>query len=245
MDKQPGFLQSVIGEIGDYFKWLKEKMADKEVRRHTLLDLGLDPDKEVEIQIPDGSINNIDQYRQSVDPDDVAFKSAVQDVKILYSATKEFIKAIMDNPTENPQDIYRILWQFFEVMGTNYVRLHHPGFYWISQLLGFLVESGVTGHEPVKGQGTPDITYGIITKGPVFLIENFWDLITHPLAYIKNFPEKIGKVHASISNLDTMEDAENWSELMMVLAGFFNFMESELPESRYLYGWDIPPPKMV
>lgn len=243
MDKQPGFLQSVIGEIGDFFKWLKEKMADEEVRRHTLLDLGLDPDKEVEIQIPEGSINNIDQYRQSVDPDDVAFKSAVQDVKTLYTATKEFIKALLDNPTENPQDIHRILWQFFEVMGTNYIRLHYPAFYWVAQLSGFLVESGVTGQNAVKGQGTPDITYGIITKGPVFLIENLWELITHPLAYIKKFPEKIGKVYSSISDLDTMEDAENWSELMMVLAGFFNFMESELPESRYLYGWDIPPKK--
>src|SRR5919107_1122866 len=111
MANQPGFLQSVIGEIGDFFKWLKEKMADKEVRRATLLDLGLDPNKEVEIQIPEESLNNIDQYRKSVNPDDAAFKSAVHDVKTLYTATKEFIKAILDDPTEEPQDIHRILWQ--------------------------------------------------------------------------------------------------------------------------------------
>ncbi len=242
MDDQ-GFLQSAVGKIGDFFSWLKEKMQDEQVRRSTLLDLGLDPDKEVGLQIPEDSLSNIDQYRKSVNPDDVAFQSAVNDVKTLYTATKEFVKAILDNPTENPQDIHRLLWQFFEVMGTNYVRLHYPGFYWAAQLCGFLVESGVTGQSAVKGQGTPDVTYNVITKGPVFLIENLWELITHPIAYVKSFPEKIGKVYGSISDLDTMEDAENWSELMIVLAGFFNMMENKLPESRYLYGWDIPPEK--
>ena len=61
MDNQPGFLQSAIGEIGDFFLWLKEKMQDEQVRRNTLLDLGLDPEKEVKLQIPGESINNIDQ----------------------------------------------------------------------------------------------------------------------------------------------------------------------------------------
>ena len=167
MPDQPGFLQNVIGEIGDFFLWLKEKLGDDQVRRETLLDLGLDPDKEVDVQIPEGSLSNIDQYRKSVNADDVAFKSAVNDVKILYNAIKEFVKALLDNPTENPQDIHRILWQFFEVMGTNYVRLHRPGLYWTAQLSGFLVESGVTGQDAVAGQGNPDITYNVITKGPV------------------------------------------------------------------------------
>jgi Family of unknown function (DUF6603) len=243
MANEPGFLQSVIGKIGEFFLWLKEKMQDDQVRRDTLLNLGLDPDKEVSLQIPDGSLNNIDQYRKSVNPDDAAFKSAVNDIKTIYSATKEFIKAIIDNPTENPQDIHTLLWRFFEVMGTNYARLHYPGFYWFAQLSGFLVESGVTGQSAVKGQGTPDITYNIVTKGPVFLIENLWELITHPIAYVTSFPEKIGKVYGSISNLDTLEDAENWSELMIVLAGFFTYAEKNLPDPRYLYGWDIPPKK--
>ena len=243
MANEPGFLQSVIGKIGEFFLWLKEKMEDDQVRRDTLLNLGLNPDKDVKLQIPEESVNNIDQYRKSVKPDDVAFQSAVNDVKILYSSTKEFIKVILDNPTENPQDIHTLLWRFFEVMSTNYARLHHPGFYWFAQLSGFLVESGVTGQSGVKGQGTPDVTYNIITKGPTFLIENVWELITQPINYVRSFPDKIGKVYGSISNLDTLEDAENWSELMIVLAMFFDFMESRLPESRFLYGWDIPPKK--
>lgn len=242
---EPGFLQSAIGEIGEFFIYIKEKMQDKQVRRDTLLDLGLDPDKDVDIQIPEDSTNNIDQYRKSVDADDAAFQSAVKDVKILFNAVVEFVKAILDNPTENPEDVHRLVWQFFEVMGTNYIRLHRPGFYWTAQLLGFLVESGVTGQSAKEGQGTPDVTYNIITKGPVFIIENLWDLITHPVTYFKSLPKKFGKVYGSISDLDAMEDAENWSELMIVLAGFFNFMENQLPQSRYLYGWDIPPKKFT
>ena len=80
----PGFLQSVVGKIGEFFQWLKEKMEDDQVRRDTLLDLGLNPDKEAKLNIPDESINNINQYQKSVNPDDAAFNSAVNDVKILY-----------------------------------------------------------------------------------------------------------------------------------------------------------------
>ncbi len=241
MANEPGFLQSAIGKIGEFFLWLKEKMEDDQVRRDTLLNLGLNPDKDVKLQIPEDSVNNISEYQKSVNPDDLAFKSAVNDVKILYAATKEFIKAILDNPTENPQGVHSLLWRFFEVMSTNYARLHHPGFYWFAQLSGFLVESGVTGQSTVEGQGTPDVTYNVITKGPVFLIENLWELITHPVSYFKTLPGKIGKVYGGISNLDTLEDAENWSELMIVLAGFFTFIEKDLPDPRFLYGWDIPP----
>jgi hypothetical protein len=59
MDETPNFLQSIIGEIGEFFLALKKKMSDKEVRRDTLLDIGLDPDKEVDLQLSDESIANI------------------------------------------------------------------------------------------------------------------------------------------------------------------------------------------
>ena len=47
MANEPGFLQSVIGKIGEFFLWLKEKMEDDQVRRDTLLNLGLNPAKDV------------------------------------------------------------------------------------------------------------------------------------------------------------------------------------------------------
>jgi hypothetical protein len=80
MDDQ-GFLQSAVGKIGEFFSWLKEKMQDEQVRRSTLLDLGLDPDKEVELQIPEDSLSNIDQYRKSVNPDDVLFLTTRQKIR--------------------------------------------------------------------------------------------------------------------------------------------------------------------
>src|SRR5690349_16004783 len=98
MANQPGLLQNAMGELGDFFAWLKETFQDGQVKRETLMDLGLDPDKDVQLQIPEGSLSNIDQYRQSVDADEVAFKSALHDLKILYTATKEFIKALLDDP---------------------------------------------------------------------------------------------------------------------------------------------------
>ncbi len=46
----PGFLQSAVGKIGEFFQWLKEKMEDDQVRRDTLIDLGLDPDKDAKLK---------------------------------------------------------------------------------------------------------------------------------------------------------------------------------------------------
>lgn len=234
MDENSGFLQSVVGKIGEFFLWLKEKMQDDQVRRDTLLDLGLNPDKEVELQIPDESINNIDQYRNSVNPDDAAFKSAVNDVKIIFSSIKGFIKAVIDDPKD--ADTY--IWLFLEVNTTNFIRLRYPGFYWVSQLLGFMVESRVTLQSAFEEQGLPET---LVIEGPKIVAKNIWNLITDPLDYFKNLWKKITEPRGGAGHLETIESAEHLAELMTVLAGIFTILESKLPESRYLFGWSTLP----
>ena len=104
---EPGFLQSAVGKIGEFFQWLKDKMEDDQVRRETLLDLGLNPDKDAKLTFPTNSINNINEYQKSVNPDDVAFKSAVNDVKITLFFPKEFIKAVIDDPRKTLRILIR------------------------------------------------------------------------------------------------------------------------------------------
>jgi hypothetical protein len=241
MDEKPGFLQSVVGEIGKFFLWLKEKMTDDQVRRDTLLDLGLDPDKEVKLQIPEESVNNIDQYHKSVNPDDVAFQSAVNDVKIIYSSLKDFIKALIDDP----KDVDTYIWLFLEVNTTNYIRLHYPGLYWTSQLLGFIAEARVTLKTAVEGQGLPetihDTVHFTVAEAPKVIVRNLWELITDPIGYIQNLWHKITEPREADGHLKTIEDAESLSQLMTVLAGFFTIVESHLPENRYLFGWSMLP----
>ncbi len=252
----PGFLQSAIGKIGEFFQWLKEKMEDDQVRRDTLLNLGLNPDTDAKLDIPGDSISNISQYQKSVNPDEVAFQSAVNDVKIIYSSLKEFIKAVIDDP--NDVDTY--IWLFLQVNTTNYVRLHYPEFYWVSQLLGFLAEGRVSVKSAVEDQGVPETVYDVahyiiydapvyvVTELPVIIVKNLWDLITDPIDYLQNLWKKIVELWNKIKepqqlegHLKTIEEAENLSQLMTVLAGFFTIMESHLPESRYLVGWSNLP----
>lgn len=258
MDNQ-SFLQSAVGKIGEFFQWLKEKMEDDQVRRDTLLDLGLDPDTDAELDIPEDSVNNIAEYQKSVNPDDVAFQSAVNDVKIIYSSLKEFIKDVIDDP----KDVDTYIWLFLEVNTTNYMRLHYPGFYWAAQLAGFLAESRVSIKSAVEDQGVPETVYDVahyilydapvyvltgLTELPVIIVKNLWELITDPIDYLINLWQKIvdlwnkftepGEVE---NRLNTVEDAEKFSQIMTVLAGFFTMMESRLPEARYLFGWSTLP----
>ena len=230
----PGFVQSVIGKIGEFLIWLKEKMQDEKVRRDTLLDIGLDPNKEVELQIPDESLNNIDQYRKSVNPDDAAFKSAVNDLKTIYTAIKDFILALVDDP----RDVDTYIWLFLQVTLTNYIRLHYPGFYWVSQLLGFIVESKVTLQTALEGQGLAET---LVIDGPKVIAKNIWNLITNPLEYVKNLWRKITEPRKGPGHLEHIESAESLSELMTILAGLFTVFENKIPESRYLYGWSTMP----
>ncbi len=252
----PGFLQSAIGKIGEFFLWLKEKMEDEQVRRDTLLDLGLNPDTDAELDIPEDSVNNISEYQKSLNPDDAAFQSAVNDVKIIYSSLKEFIIAVIDDP----KDVDTYIWLFLEVNTTNYFRLHYPEFYWISQLLGFLSEARVTIRSAVEDQGVPETVYDVahyliydapvyvFTELPVIVFKNFWEFVTDPIGYLKNLWNKIvegwnkfTEPHQLEGYLKTIEEAENLSQLMTVLGGFFTVMESHLPESRYLVGWSTLP----
>ena len=255
MDNQ-SFIQSAVGKIGEFFQWLKEKMEDDQVRRDTLVDLGLNPDTDAKLDIPEDSVNNISEYKKSVNPDDVAFQSAVNDIKIIYSSLKEFIIAVIDDPT----DVDTYIWLFLEVNTINYIRLHYPTFYWISQLAGFLAEARVTIRSAVEDQGVPETVYDVahfavydapvyvFTELPVIIAKNLWELITDPIGYFNNLWHKIvdlwheftrpGKVE---DPLKTIEDAEYFSQIMTVLAGFFTIMESRLPESRFLFGWSTLP----
>jgi hypothetical protein len=211
--------------------------------------LGLNPDTDTELDIPDDSINNIREYQKSVNPDEVAFQSAVNDVKIIYSSLKEFIKNVIDDP----KDVDTYIWLFLEVNTSNFIRLRYPEFYWVSQLLGFLAEARVSIRSAVEDQGVPETVYDVahyiiydapvyvVTELPVIVVKNIWELITDPIDYLINLWDKFTEPHKVESRLKTIKDAETLSQLMTVLAGFFTLMENRLPESRFLFGWTTLP----
>lgn len=236
-DNQTGFIQDSIGKLGDFFSWISETLQDPSVRRSTLINLGLDPDKEKkdddennENKAPEVKTSAINQYRNSVNPDEIAYQSALIDIQQSYESIKGFVTALIDDPT----DYDEYLWHFFELMGTDYMRFHHPTAYWWCQLLGFLVDARVSAPEQGDHQG--------------IIAENLWSLLTNPFDYIYNFFKHLGKAitgKSEVAGLDTMEDAEAWSGIFLVLAGLMTYWElsGKKPEGRWLYNWDKLPKK--
>jgi hypothetical protein len=221
MADQKGFLQNLLGEIVDLISWIKETLQDPEARKATLLDLGLDPNVNSDATIPETSVDNINQYRNSVDPDEEAFKLAVQDVKAFYQAVKEFItiRGISEG-------IGKVSYQFFELLGTNYVRLRYPKAFYLSQLLGFMVQSRLTAEGAPRREGV--------------LLSNMWNLLTDPLGYIGNLI--VNLKNAGRPDLDTTEDAETWSLLFLSLPFLLKISDSDA-DMRFLYTWDTLPRK--
>jgi hypothetical protein len=231
-NNQNGLLKSAIGSIGDFFSWIKKSLQDDEVRRATLLDLGLDPDEEH--PLPDAPLDNVQQYRKSVDPDEAAYQSAVGDIKGFLLAFKDYFASFSDNPF----DLDELVWLFLQVMGTNYLRLRYPSIYYCAQLMGFLREAKATPVQSEASAGT-GLALGLIST-PAVLLENAWEFITNPWRYIKNLVKKIKDANAP--GLDTTEDAEALSLFFLLIPLLFEATENEL-DIEYLFGWDVLPRK--
>ena len=214
-----GFLQDLLGEAGDLIAWVHKTLQDPEARKATLLDLGLDPNENNDAAIEETSIDNIKRYRNAVDPDEAAFRSAVQDLKSFYQAVKEYIKlfGISDRVDE-------VAYRFVELLGTNYLRLRSPHLFYLGQVLGFVVESRLTVDGVPSRQGVlPAVA---------------WSLLTDPLGYIWNLPGNLKK--AGRPDLKTTEDAETWSLLFLSLPLLLRETDSDA-DMRFLYNWDRLP----
>jgi hypothetical protein len=214
-----GFLQDLLGEAGDLIAWVRKTLQDPEARKATLLDLGLDPNENNDAAIADTSIDNIKRYRDAVDPDEAAFRSAVQDLRAFYQALKEFIKlwGISDRIDE-------FAYRYVELLGTNYFRLRSPHLFYLGQLLGFIVESRLS-------------VEGIPTRQGV-LPAAAWNLLTDPFGYIKDLPGNLKK--GGRPDLKTTEDSEAWSLLFLSLPLLLKVSDSDA-EMRFLYSWDRLP----
>ena len=138
--------QRIVGWFADFFAWVKDTLVDEEARKATLTDLGLPADSPAKLDIPQGSLDSIDRYRKSKDPDETAFLAALDDIQKVVFAVKAFIKAA---GVSDEAAIDEYSHRFFELMTLNYLRLHQPGLYWAGQPFGF-IEEALTTHSTAK-----------------------------------------------------------------------------------------------
>lgn len=235
-----GLLQNAMGELGDFFSWIQKALQDEQVRRTTLLSLGLDPDADKEddgkaAEPPNLKLDSIQQYRQSVNPDEVAHQSAVAEAKKFVQFLKDYLKAFKADPLDLDEHLYRL----FEIMASNYIRLRYPKAYYLFQVLGFLTEFNTAPIDVESSAGTNlvvgvvnTVPYGLL-KVPRIALQNIWEFITHPIHYLES---KARDLAASLP-LDTKEDAENYSLLFLLLPLIIGISDNDI-ELDYLYSWD-------
>ena len=223
-NKEAGFVKSAVIWLADYIPWIEENLRDSKMRNAILLDLGLDPSKYAEPKLPAENINSIDRYRNSVDVDEIATQSVLNDLEAVYDAIKAFLLSGSVN-----EGIEELVYQFFNLMAVNYIRMRYPGVYWVCQVLGFIAEFPVV---TTKG------TYGLVGLPTTAKLvgENIWKFLSHPIKFFKNLIKLL-------PTLETQKEAQSLSSIFLGLNILFAMAEIMIGKSsfRYLYGWDSAP----
>lgn len=179
-------LQGIVGNIGEFYEWIADRLNDDAARAEVLVDLGLPPtiavgqpfpqhqikgineyrktisietevsaahaqdlgkvlglssSKAAKLALPEKNLANIRAYRNARDPSFDDFEKALGDIKEVFTALTNFVKALDVEGIHNvPELVHRLL----DILMVDYLRLHlvpyGPLIYWAAQPLGFLEE---------------------------------------------------------------------------------------------------------
>ena len=110
--------------------------------------LGLSSSKAAKLVLPEKKLANLRTYRDAKDPSFDDFKKALDDIKEIFNAVVNFIKALdLNLPSFKALEITHRL---IDILAVDYLRLHSlttvkgrplgPLIYWFAQALGFLEE---------------------------------------------------------------------------------------------------------
>lgn len=103
--------------------------------------LGLSSSKAAKLVLPEKNLANIRAYRDAKDPSFDDFKKALGDIKEVFAALTNFVKAL---DVEGVHNIPELVHRLIDILMVDYLRLHFvpygPFIYWSAQLLGFLEE---------------------------------------------------------------------------------------------------------
>ena len=125
-------IQRAATHGGDFFKWIRDSLESDKARKAILADLGLNAGASAPpLQIPDARLDSIDLYRQRQDLDFQAFLSTWGDVVAIIEAIDAFVSAGGANTREK---IHEATFQLVNLMASDFVRLHYPGWFFLARL---------------------------------------------------------------------------------------------------------------
>jgi hypothetical protein len=74
------FIQSLVGEIGDFYEWAQEQLSRERALEQVLTDLGLPANTPTDREFPQSALDGVNQYRKSFNPNDAAALSVAEDL---------------------------------------------------------------------------------------------------------------------------------------------------------------------
>jgi hypothetical protein len=136
-DADRSLVQQAAAVTVEIFEWIKDSLASDAARRAILLDLGMEVSATPSLDLPQERLDSIGRYRQKQDADFAAFISAWGDIVALLEAIDVFISAAPENEIDFIEDeTYRLA----TMMGTDYMRLKHPVWFFGAQLARVVVD---------------------------------------------------------------------------------------------------------
>lgn len=226
MTAERNIVQRAVHGLIDVLEWIRDTLADETARRAVLADLGLPVTAPPPAPDFAEQLDNLDRYRQQVDPDLEAFLSAWGDLVACLDALDTMLVAA---GARRDEDLKELTFQLFSLLATDWMRLRIPTVYFLARLLAVFEEQF-----PKQFYGTAEAAGGAVgspletaSRIKFYVV----DTLNNPGDYLKRaFPAP-----------ETVADAETLAErTLLPLAALFAFFEA-LPNPEILYSWERTP----
>lgn len=173
-EPERSLLQRAAVHVGDFFEFVGDALESESARRAILADLGMDVSAPASAEIPADRIQSIRSYRDLQDPDFQAFLSTWGDIVAVLETLDSLIASSAGGSEE---EIKEATYQLATLLGTDFMRLRHPFWFFLGQLARFFtdrpdnVEEALSG---LKGEVDAD-TLSSATLLPLAILLAYWE----------------------------------------------------------------------
>ncbi|HKS58237.1 MAG TPA: DUF6603 domain-containing protein [Steroidobacteraceae bacterium] len=126
------FLQSLLGELADLHASAQEILADDDMRKSIIRDLGGDASSTA--RFPPSTLDSVVAYREASEPGLEALLAAIQDIRAFHEALSSFAEALNLGTGAVVEESYALI---LDVLGWNLIRQRYPFLYFVMQIFSF------------------------------------------------------------------------------------------------------------
>ncbi|HEV8333456.1 MAG TPA: DUF6603 domain-containing protein [Steroidobacteraceae bacterium] len=125
-------LQSLLGELADLHASAQEVLADDDMRKSIIRDLGGDAASTA--RFPPSTLDSVVAYREASEPGLEALLAAIQDIRSFHEALSSFAESLNLGTNAVVEESYALI---LDVLGWNLIRQRYPFLYFVMQIFSF------------------------------------------------------------------------------------------------------------